>query len=149
MPGIPTITQISAGGVTFQKKDGKVFVALIYVGEPGRWQLPKGHVDEGETKEVTAVREVLEETGLHTEMVAPIDKIEYWFYVKNRGQRQRVHKFVYFYLLHFLSGDTEDHDFEVNEARWEEIDQAHAMLAFESEQEILRRAKEMILQFAG
>ena len=143
----PTKTQTSAGGVVFRRRSddaSRVEVALISVGEGNRWQLPKGLVDAGEATEAAAMREAREETGLETELVAPVDKIEYWYYSTGRGQRVRFHKFVYFYLLRYVAGDVRDHDAEVNEARWVEIDEAHALLAFASERKVVARAREML-----
>lgn len=144
MGEVKTNLQVSAGGVAYRVQEGQIQIALISVGENNRWQLPKGRVDKDEANEAAAMREVREETGIVTEFVGPIDKIDYWFYASGRGRSYRVHKHVYFFLLRFLSGDTSDHDQEVNEARWVEIDQALEMLNFESEKEIARKAKEMI-----
>lgn len=144
MSKIPTRLQISAGGVAFHKKGSKIFVALISVGDARRWQLPKGIVGAHEASEAAALREVREEAGVTTELVEQIDKVEYWYYSTDRGQRVRFHKFVHFYLLRYKSGDVSDHDSEVNEARWIEIDEAIGMLAFDSEKKVVRRAKEMI-----
>jgi len=141
---IPTRTQISAGGVVFRRRDSRVEVALISVGEGNRWQLPKGLVDAGEDVEAAAVREAREETGIETELVAPLEKIEYWYYATNRGGRVRFHKFVHFYLLRYLSGDVRGHDREVNEARWVEIGEARTMLAFTGERKVVERARAML-----
>jgi 8-oxo-dGTP pyrophosphatase MutT (NUDIX family) len=146
---VPTRLQISAGGVAFRKRDGQVEVALISVGEDNRWQLPKGLVDKGESTEAAAVREVREETGIETEVVERIDKVEYWYFWKEEGKRVRYHKFVYFYLLRYKSGDVADHDREVNEARWVEIDGAVKMLAFDSEKKIVKEAMELIQRSAN
>jgi 8-oxo-dGTP pyrophosphatase MutT (NUDIX family) len=115
------------------------------VGPSARWQLPKGMVDPGETTEVTAKREVREEGGVDSEMVAPLEVIEYWYYITHNNLRTRIHKFVHFYLLEYRSGDPADHDHEVNEARWVEINKALEMVRFESEKRVLRLAKEMLL----
>jgi 8-oxo-dGTP diphosphatase len=139
-----TKTQTSAGGVAFRRRGRKVEVALISVGDEGRWQLPKGRVGRGESNETTAIREVREETGLVTEMVAPLDKIEYWYYSTTRNSRVRFHKFVHFYLLRYKSGNVRDHDHEVNEARWFEIDKALGTLTFKSEKNVVELAREMI-----
>jgi 8-oxo-dGTP pyrophosphatase MutT (NUDIX family) len=56
----------------------------------------------------------------------------------------RFHKFVHFFLLRFLAGDVSGHDREVNEARWVEIGEAAAMLAFKGERAVVLRAREMI-----
>ena len=141
---VPTKLQFSAGGVAFRKQDGRIDVALISVGEDNRWQLPKGLVDKGESTEDAAIREVREEAGIDTEMVTRIDKVEYWYFWKENGQRIRYHKFVYFYLLRYKAGDVRDHDHEVNEARWINIDDAIEMLAFDNEKKIIEKAKELI-----
>ena len=144
MSKVPTKTQISAGGVAFRKRKKQIDVALISVGERRRWQLPKGAVDEGESTEDAAFREVREEAGIETEVVNRIDKVEYWYFWNEEGQRVRYHKFVYFYLLRYKSGDVRDHDDEVNEARWVEIDEAIKLLAFNSEKKIVEKAKALI-----
>jgi 8-oxo-dGTP pyrophosphatase MutT (NUDIX family) len=136
--------QISAGGVAFRKQDGRIDVALISVGEENRWQLPKGLVDKGESTEHAAIREVREEAGIDTEIVGRIDKVEYWYFWKENGQRVHYHKFVYFYLLRYKAGDVRDHDHEVNEARWVHIDDAIKMLAFDNEKKIMEKAKGLI-----
>ena len=141
---VPTKLQFSAGGVAFRKQDGRIDVALISVGADNRWQLPKGLVDKGESTQDAAIREVREEAGIDTEIVTRIDKVEYWYFWKENGQRIRYHKFVYFYLLRYKAGDVRDHDHEVNEARWLDIDDAIEMLAFDNEKKIVEKAKELI-----
>ena len=146
------IVQVSAGGVVYRQCAGQageqVEVALILVGPRKRWQLPKGAADNQETNEQAALREVREETGLAAEMIELIDRIEYWFYANHDGQRVRFHKYVYFYLMNFLAGNVQDHDHEVEEARWVEIEQAIAWLAFESEREIVRKARTKIRELS-
>ena len=117
---------------------------MISVGEARRWQLPKGTVEKNETNEAAAVREVREETGILTEVVSLLDRIEYWFYSLSGGKRTRHHKYVYFFLLRALSGNIADHDHEVNESRWVEMKTALKMLKFENEKRILKKAIEAI-----
>lgn len=144
MPKITTVTQVSAGGVVFRRREGQTEIALISVGDPPRWQLPKGLVDAGEAPEVAALREVREEAGVEAELIAPIDRIEYWYIATEHGQRIRYHKFVHFYLLAYRSGEVSDHDYEVHEARWVGLDEALQMLAFASEKQVVERARELI-----
>ncbi len=144
VPSIQTETQISAGGVAYRHEKGSVEIALISVGKPARWQLPKGIIDDGETSEQAALREVREEAGIETDLEELIDKIEYWYVAGRGGERIRYHKFVYFYLLRYLSGDTADHDHEVNEARWVEINDAIEMLAFKSERSVVEKARDLL-----
>ncbi len=144
MSAFVTKTQVSAGGVVFRRRGRRTEVALISVGEQSRWQLPKGLVGKREAPEAAALREAREETGLDCELVAPVEKIEYWYFATERGARVRYHKFVHFYLLRFTSGDVGDHDREVNEARWFEIGEATERLAFKTERAVVERAWEMI-----
>lgn len=145
MTPTPVSTQVSAGGVAFREKDGQIEVALILVGPHLRWQLPKGTVNPQERIEDAARREVREEAGIDTILYEFLDRIEYWFYATREGNRGRFHKFVYFYLMGYLSGDVENHDYEVEEARFFEIEKAVEMLAFENEKAVVRKAHNRIL----
>ena len=124
-------------------------MALISVGEQGRWQLPKGLVGRGETPEQAALREVAEETGLTCEVEAELERVEYWYFSKGGARRVRFHKFVHFYLMRYVSGDVSGHDDEVNEARWVGVEEAEAMLAFKGERKALAEAREMVAAGAG
>jgi 8-oxo-dGTP pyrophosphatase MutT (NUDIX family) len=117
-----------------------VEIALVSVGTPPRWQLPKGLIDSGETPEAAAIREVREEAGVSTKLVAPLERIEYWYQRSDGAERVRVHKFVHFFLLEYVSGDVADHDREVVDARWIDIREAERMLAFASERKVAATA---------
>lgn len=140
---IPTERQVSAGGVVYRKRGAVVEVAIIKVGPVVRWQLPKGIVDEGETPEQAAIREVREETGLNAKIESNLETIEYWYVSSGKTGKVRYHKFVHFYLMKYRSGKTDDHDHEVLEARWVPIVDAIRMLSFKSERELVEKAKEL------
>jgi 8-oxo-dGTP pyrophosphatase MutT (NUDIX family) len=144
MSAFETKEQVSAGGVVYRRRGGRVEVALISVGEQNRWQLPKGLVGRGESPEEAALREVREETGLDCEIVGALEKVEYWYFSKGGARRVRFHKYVHFYLMRYVGGDVSGHDDEVNEARWVELEEAGEMLAFKGERKALEEAREMI-----
>ena len=149
MSTFETKEQVSAGGVVYRRRGEGFEAALISVGEPARWQLPKGLVGRGETPTEAALREVEEETGLRCEVVAELERVEYWYFSKGGARRVRFHKFVHFYLMRYLSGDVSGHDDEVNEARWVALEEAEGMLAFKGEKKTLREAREMLAAGAG
>ena len=149
MSTFETKEQVSAGGVVYRRRGGGTEVALISVGEAARWQLPKGLVGRGESPLEAALREVEEETGLACEVVAELEKVEYWYFSKGGGRRVRFHKFVHFYLMRYVSGDVSGHDDEVNEARWVGIEDAEGMLAFKGERKALAEARERLASGVG
>ena len=137
-----SVHQVSAGGVAHRVVGGRVEVVVIKTSSEGRWQLPKGMIDPGETAEVAALREVREEAGITCEIIEPLDVIVYWFVAAfDDGPKKRYHKKVHFYLMKYLEGDVNDHDHEVVEARWVAIDEAEKMLAFDTEKELIVKAK--------
>jgi 8-oxo-dGTP pyrophosphatase MutT (NUDIX family) len=141
---VPIKEQVSAGGVVFRGEKGNVEVVIVAVGGQNRWQLPKGLVDKGENPEITAVREAREEGGVSSEVVQLIETIEYWYAGLDNGIRVRFHKRVHFYLLRYLSGETKDHDWEVNEARWVPIEDATSQLSFDNERRVMQQARDLI-----
>ncbi len=141
---LPTVKQVSAGGAAFRRNKKTLEVALVSVNPSLRWQLPKGLIDAGETAEEAALREVREEAGIVTEIVVPIETVEYWYVGEHNGTRVRFHKFVHFYLLKYISGEVEDHDHEIAEARWIAPQKAVKMLAFRSEREVVEKAINLI-----
>jgi 8-oxo-dGTP pyrophosphatase MutT (NUDIX family) len=141
---LPVKDQVSAGGVVFRGDKGAVEVVICSVGGQDRWQLPKGLVEAGEKPEIAAVREAREEAGVESEIVQHLETIEYWYAGLEGGERVRFHKQVHFYLLRYLAGDTADHDWEVNEARWVPIDDATKQLAFDNERRVMERARQLI-----
>ena len=146
----PTLHQVSAGGVGVREGAAGPEVALILVGprEKLRWQLPKGLVDEGETPEIAALREVREEAGIETELIAPLEPVQYWYWGTEGGARVRFHKVVHFFLLRYRAGRVDDHDHEVHEARWVSLAEAAEMLAFKSERRVLEQAAALIARLS-
>jgi 8-oxo-dGTP diphosphatase len=141
---VTTMDQISAGGVAFRWNNSEPEIAIVSVKPKLRWQLPKGIVDEGESPQVTAMREVREEAGVETELIKLIETIEYWYRSVKYGKPVRYHKFVHFYLLKYKSGNVADHDHEVEESRWVSFDEALELLDFKSERDVAEKAREMI-----
>src|SRR5688572_5942834 len=81
-PPLPVSNETSAGGIAVKVEDGIAYVACIARrNRAGRleWCLPKGHIEQGETPEEAAVREVCEETGISADVIQALGVIDYWF----------------------------------------------------------------------
>lgn len=106
------------------------------------WRLPKGRLEPGETPEEAAVRETREETGCHAEVLSPLTRIEYLYTRRDEvsGERVRVWKYVDFFLMQYARGDLQDHDDEVDEARWFSFRDALGMLSYDAERRALQEA---------
>jgi 8-oxo-dGTP diphosphatase len=131
--------QTSSGGVIFRKNPDVVEVVLVSVRGGRYWCLPKGIVDKGETPEVTAVREVREESGLSGRIIDKLGEISYWYYI--RGENAKCRKTVHFYLMEYESGNTSEHDFEVDDAEWFPLDAAMRKISFSGDRTILEKAR--------
>ncbi len=145
------VFEYSAGGVVYRKTpEGKIQVLLVAVKDGTVWTIPKGLIDRGESKEETALREVKEEGGVEGEIVDFIDKVEYWYvWPDETGEKVKRHKTVYYYLLKYRSGDPSMHDFEVDDARWFDIEEAIKIVKYPSDRKILKKAFETIKKIEG
>ena len=98
--------------------------------------LPKGHPEEGESPSEAALREVREEAGVVARLVEPLGDVRYWYTREGR----RIAKVVSFFLLDYVSGEVDDHDFEVEHARWMPLQDAARELTYAGEREMAARA---------
>jgi 8-oxo-dGTP diphosphatase len=130
--------QTSAGGVIYRRNESDLQIVLISVKNGQTWSLPKGVVDKGETIEETAVREVREETGLAGRIIDTLGEINYWYYIK--GENIKCRKTVHFYLMEYVSGDTAEHDFEVDEASWFSLETALEKASYKGDRTMIEKA---------
>ncbi len=136
--------EISAGGVVYKKEGDNYSVLLIAVKKGTVWTLPKGLVEKGEKPEEAALREIREETGIIGELESFLDKIELWFFQNEDGEKVRHHKIVYYYLVKYVNGNPVEHDFEVEDVKWFQIDEAVKICSYEKDREVLKKAKEIL-----
>jgi 8-oxo-dGTP pyrophosphatase MutT (NUDIX family) len=91
---------------------------------------------DGETPEQTVAREVREETGITARVERRLGQVDYSY---RRGGR-RIDKTVHFFLLDYVEGSTDDHDHEVDDARWIPLAEARRRLSYPGEREMIERA---------
>jgi 8-oxo-dGTP pyrophosphatase MutT (NUDIX family) len=137
----------SAGGVVIRRRRGGVDVALAArrtrKGDLA-WGLPKGLVEDGESSEEAAIREVQEETGLEAKPIEPLGDISYWYV----WEGERIRKKVTFFLMEATGGDVTHHDDEMEDVRWFPLDEARRKASYPSERETLNRAARALARTA-
>jgi 8-oxo-dGTP pyrophosphatase MutT (NUDIX family) len=104
------------------------------------WGLAKGGIEDGETRQDAAVREVREETGLTAEIEADLGDTKYMYVWGD----VRIRKTVHFFLMRHTGGDVDDRDDEMEEIRWFPLDRALKRAAYRGERDVLARAAELL-----
>jgi 8-oxo-dGTP pyrophosphatase MutT (NUDIX family) len=136
-----TETATSAGGIVIRYEAGRPSLLVGFRRRDGdrrggTWTLPKGTPDPGEAIEQTALREVEEETGLQVRILSPLPSISYTFVQAGA----RIHKTVHYWLMEPVGGDLSRHDHEFERVRWVPLDEAPALLTFETERGLVATA---------
>jgi 8-oxo-dGTP diphosphatase len=116
----------AAGGVVI--RDGQV--ALVHRPKYDDWALPKGKLDEGESWEDAAVREVHEETGYRCALREELSPVEY---IDPKGRPKTVR----YWRMDVLEGEFAPND-EVDEVRWLPADEAAELLTYPRDRELVQ-----------
>jgi 8-oxo-dGTP pyrophosphatase MutT (NUDIX family) len=158
-----SVREFSAGGVVLRRMRGQWHIAAIEPNivnadsitrnavklrrRPAILALPKGAIDKGEVAEQSAIREVLEETGVMVQLISKLTEIKY-FYVRSWGGRERVFKVVTFFLFRYASGRLGDIQpamrKEVRRAIWLPLEQANQKLTYPGERQVAQIARKYV-----
>lgn len=127
----------SAGGVVVRLVAGE-WHALVIKDPYGKWSLPKGHIEGGESLRETAAREVEEETGIRPELVGPkIDTVDWTF----RHNGETVHKFCTFFLMRSRAGDPVPQRAEgITACEWLPVSAAAERIPYRDTREVVAQA---------
>lgn len=137
----PMKLEFSAGGVVFRKNNAEVLLGQH--SQHHGWVFPKGiigdHV-EGESKEATAVREVQEETGIVGKILQPLAPVTFWY--QFQGEKRK--KTVYYFIMEYVSGDTKDHDWEMENVEWLPTDEVAKRLTYPSDKKVWQETQKLV-----
>ncbi len=127
----------AAGGLVWRRggdagaDDGDIEVVLVHRPRYDDWSLPKGKAHKGESDEDTALREVLEETGLACRLGAELVTVEY---ETPRGE----HKTVRWWEMLVDEDRGFEPDDEVDELRWVPLERVADLATMPSDGDVVR-----------
>src|SRR3989344_9286844 len=136
--------EFSAGGIVFKKENGKRIWLVAQHSHHKGWVFPKGLIGDhkkGESSEETAVREVQEETGIKGKIITKLPQPSTYFYTWAGEKR---FKKVEYYLMGYVSGETSDHDWEMQDVQWLEEPEVEKRLSYKSDKIAFRETLEIV-----
>ena len=136
--------EFSAGGIVYKKNAGIKILVCQHSGHHG-WVFPKGLIgvhreNKNQTKEETAIREVKEETGIEAEIEKALIPSTYWY----EWEGEKIKKTVYFFIMKYVSGDTADHDWEMEKVEWIDYNDVSNRLTYLSDKKVWEEALKIL-----
>lgn len=128
----------SCGAIVYRKSHGNTEILLIKHVNSGHWSFPKGHMEEGETEEETALREIKEETGIDVLLDTSFrETVSYY-------PRKDTQKMVVYFIGRAKNTQFTPQEEEIAQIRWVEIGHATQILSYENDKTIVHRARSVI-----
>lgn len=135
--------EFSAGGVVYKKDQGEIKILVAQHSGHHGWVFPKGIIGdhkENESKEETALREVKEETGITGAIKQALAPATYWYVWE--GEKKK--KTVYYFLMEYVSGETTEHDWEMENVEWLPIEAVEKRLTYKADKKVWQEARQLV-----
>ena len=144
-PYAKRVDEVSAGGLVIDTTGTMGLLIGRYdhkdaSGKRVLWSLPKGHIEEGETPEQAAIREVAEETGITSSITKSLGVIDFWFMAGGK----RIHKTVHHFMFTEVGGTLLAQESEVDEVSWFPLSEIVERLAYPDEKKLIARTAELM-----
>ncbi len=131
----------SCGAVVFCKQDDGEKILLIKHLNGGHWAFPKGHVEKHETEEQTAIREIMEETGIAVEIDTRYRKVVTY------SPRKDVIKDVVYFVATAQCAQAIAQESEISRVKWVDMHTAVEHVSYENDKTVLMGAIEHYLNY--
>ena len=143
-PYAKRVDEVSAGGLVIDTTGTMGLLIGRYdhkdaSGKRVLWSLPKGHIEEGETPEQAAIREVAEETGITSSITKSLGVIDFWFMAGGK----RIHKTVHHFIFTEVGGTLLAQESEVDEVSWFPLSEIVDRLAYPDEKKLIAKSAEI------
>jgi 8-oxo-dGTP diphosphatase len=122
----------AAGGLITRFDDGRLEVLVVHRARYDDWSFPKGKLDDGETFEDAALREVTEETGLVCRLDGELASTRY----RDSSGRPKI---VRYWRMTPVTGEIGSFVFntEIDDLRWLRVNQALDVLTYQHDRDLL------------
>lgn len=131
--------EMSCGAVVYRHYGDTIEFLTVRSKSFGHWGFPKGHVEEGESEQEAAKREVLEETGLDIDLNNGFRTcIEY-------SPMKGTTKKVAFFIGKYLIGEVSIQQEEIQDYKWLSYSKTSELLTFDNERKVLTEVKDFIV----
>lgn len=110
---------------------------LLVKHNAGHWDFPKGHMEEGETEEQTAIREVKEETNIDVK-IPDLNRR----YTVHYSPKLGVVKEVVYFIAKKISGEISPQEEEIEKLGWVEINEAPELITYQTSKDIMKQVIE-------
>lgn len=133
--------EFSAGGIIFNNLNQVLLINNEALKDPTKsyWGFPKGHLNEGESSNDAAIREVKEETGLDVEVLEKVGDHKYVFTFEG----EKIFKVVTMFLMQMIGGELKIQSDELLDAEWFEPEEALKKLSFSKDRTLLKKALQL------
>ena len=127
----------SCGAIVFNENTEKILLVKMH---NGNWGFPKGHIENNETREETAIREVHEETNVNIKIIPDFEReIKY---IPNEKTIKKVTIFA---------GITQDEEvkidtFEIEDFQWCTYEEALKLVTYKLQKDVLENARKVFLK---
>lgn len=129
--------EYSAGGIVIDENKKVLLIEVRNLSGAVVWTFPKGHIEQGESPEKAALREVLEETGYSCEILGRIGAAQYRFTDK---KGLAVFKSVEWFTMKPLEKNRE-HDESTISTRWAVVREAQTLISYDSDKINLEKVR--------
>ncbi len=132
------LNEKSCGAVVFRRKSGNTEFLLVKNKKGNNWGFPKGHIEKGETEKDTAVREVLEETGVQ---ITPLDGFRA---ISEYHPKGKIVKQVVFFIAEMNGEEITIQQSEIDRFVWADYGLAMKLFRFNNDRNVLTKARDWL-----
>lgn len=126
----------SCGALIFHEENQDISLLLIKHRNGGHWSFPKGHMENGETEPQTALREILEETGLKVQLFTDFRKsVSY-------QPKPDINKEVVYFVAISDTQEIQLQEEEVRQGIWVDPPRALTLVTYENDRHLIQTATE-------